>query len=347
MARGGRPPARPPGQPGRLELSAEAPHVHEHGAGEPWVMLHGFTQSGACFDELCELMAVRGIAPDLPGHGPRPVERTTLAEAVTEVACLLRSMEHPVPLLGYSQGGRVALHVALAYPELVRRLVIISASPGLSEPAERSARAVLDEERAQRLLSEGLEVFLERWAALPMFEGLKSRDEAWRIQDRARRRTHTAEGLAAALRGLGLGQQDDLLPRLSELPMPTLFVAGADDPAKGEEDKESFLLDSIEKALRQRPKEAFTLLLSHRPAGFTPAQKFGVDLTLAGDTHGYQLGIFGQSLIQPLFGEEFPRGHYQRGESQLYTSTGLGHWFPFRLGCDREAALIILRKGER
>ena len=125
----------------------------------------------------------------------------------------------------------------------------------------------------------------------------------------------------------------------------TLFVAGADDPAKTEADKETFLLASVEKALKQRPKDAFTLLLCHRPAGFNAAQELGVDLTLAGDTHGYQLGIFGLSPMQYLFGEEFPRGHYQRGTSQLYTSTGLGHWFPFRLGCDREAALIVLRKG--
>ena len=194
-------------------------------------MLHGFTQTGACFDELSELMGIQGIAPDLPGHRPNSVEATSLTEAADEVASLLRSMDPPVPLLGYSQGGRIALHVALAYPELVSKLVVISASPGLSDPTERADRARLDEERAQRLLSEGVESFLERWAALPMFKGLKSRDAAWLAQDQERRRTHTAQGLATALRGLGLGQQEDLLPRLNELPMPALFIAGTADSA--------------------------------------------------------------------------------------------------------------------
>ncbi len=125
-----------------------------------------------------------------------------------------------------------------------------------------------------------------------------------------------------------------------------LFVAGADDPARTEAEKEPFLRTSIEQALSGRPNAAFTLLLSHRPAGFDIAQEMGVELTLAGDTHGYQLGIGGQSALHPLFGEEYPRGHYTRGTSHLYTSTGLGHWFPYRLGCDREAALLTLRRGK-
>lgn len=204
--------------------------VHEHGQGEPWVMLHGFTQTGACFDELCEQVGVRGLAPDLPGHGADPGTRVTLDAATAEVAGLLTSLGRPTPLLGYSQGGRVALHVALAHPELVSLLVIVSASPGLSDPEERAARAQVEEERAQALLSDGVDSFLDHWSSLPMFDGLKERGTTWLLRDRARRQVHTASGLAAAVRGLGLSQQDDLLPRLSELQMPALFVAGANDP---------------------------------------------------------------------------------------------------------------------
>jgi 2-succinyl-6-hydroxy-2,4-cyclohexadiene-1-carboxylate synthase len=194
-------------------------------------MLHGFTQTGACFDELSEELGVRGLAPDLPGHGADPGSQVTLEVATAEVAHLLRSLGRPTPLLGYSQGGRVALHVALAHPELVSLLVIVSASPGLSDPEERAQRAQIDEERAQALLSDGVERFLDHWSSLPMFEGLLERGEDWLLRDRARRGVHVASGLAAALRGLGLSQQADLQPRLSELQMPALFVAGTNDPA--------------------------------------------------------------------------------------------------------------------
>ena len=152
--------------------------------------------------------------------------------------------------------------------------------------------------------------------------------------------------------------QDELEPLLASLNMQTLvssgavlsvgeatlFIAGADDPSRTQESKRPFLKTSIETALSRRPRDAFTVLLCHRPAGFDVAQEWNVELTLAGDTHGYQVGLFGESQIHSLFGEEYPRGHYQRGQSQLYTSTGLGHWFPFRLGCDREVAVITLQR---
>jgi len=212
-------------------VTSRVGRIHEHGAGAPWIMLHGFTQTGACFDELCEHMGVRGIAPDLPGHGPEPMVGASLMDAAKGVAEVLRSASCPMPLLGYSQGGRVALHVALEHPELISVLVVISASPGISDPASRSERARRDETRAQELLDGGLEAFLTSWSTLPMFEGLRGRGQRWLERDGARRRVHTAEGLAGALRTLGLGQQEDLLPRLKELQMPCLFVAGADDPA--------------------------------------------------------------------------------------------------------------------
>lgn len=194
------------------------------------MMLHGFSQTGACFDELSEALGVHGLAPDLPGHGPEPGSQVTLEVATAEVAHLLASQAQPTPLLGYSQGGRVALHVALEHPELVSLLVIVSGSPGLSEPQERRARAALEEERAASVLSLGVDAFLDRWVTLPMFQGLEERGEAWRKRDRAQRQVHTASGLAAALRGLGVSRQGDLMPRLRELAMPALFVAGAEDP---------------------------------------------------------------------------------------------------------------------
>ena len=69
-------------------------------------------------------------------------------------------------------GGRVALHVALAYPEVVGRLVLMSATPGIEDPAERQARRTSDEALARRLESEGVEKFVRWWLGQPLFATL-------------------------------------------------------------------------------------------------------------------------------------------------------------------------------
>jgi len=125
----------------------------------------------------------------------------------------------------------------------------------------------------------------------------------------------------------------------------TLFIAGADDPrAQREGNSESFLRRTVSAALQDAPLDAFTVLLTHRPGGFDHAVDLGVALTLAGHTHGMQIGYQGRSLFEPWMPEKYLWGHYQKSKSQLYTSSGVGHWFPFRLGCPPEAPLIILQR---
>lgn len=84
------------------------------------------------------------------------------------------------------------------------------------------------------------------------------------------------------------------------------------------------------------------LLLSHRPEAFDEAARQNVHLTLAGHTHGGQVGIAGRSLLETLRLYPYPWGHYRRGPHHLYTTSGAGHWVPFRLGCPTEALVIEL-----
>lgn len=125
----------------------------------------------------------------------------------------------------------------------------------------------------------------------------------------------------------------------------TLFIAGADDPARiGRFNDPAFLRDSVERSLDAMPSNAFTLLMSHRPEGFDIAARHGVDLTVAGHYHGgIQLGLGGRAIIQDFAPGKYYWGHYRKGASQLYTSGGVGHWFPFRLNCPPEAPVYILR----
>ncbi|PKK83998.1 MAG: hypothetical protein CVT49_06110 [candidate division Zixibacteria bacterium HGW-Zixibacteria-1] len=121
----------------------------------------------------------------------------------------------------------------------------------------------------------------------------------------------------------------------------TLYLAGCDDPVKIHGLNHDFLGDSMEKGLVGRPSGAFTVLMSHRPEGLDPAAEKDIDLVLSGHTHGGQAGINGHSLWS-AFTDRYLWGQYRKNNSQMYLSSGIGHWFPFRLGCPPEAPIIEL-----
>lgn len=123
----------------------------------------------------------------------------------------------------------------------------------------------------------------------------------------------------------------------------SLFLAGVDDPVFHDSDK-SFYDRRIAACAGAAPSGAFRLLLCHRPSGFPAAIRNGFHLTLSGHTHGGQVGLLGRSIFEVLLGMPFLWGAYQRGESRLYTTSGFGHWFPFRLNCPAEAPIIELRR---
>jgi 2-succinyl-6-hydroxy-2,4-cyclohexadiene-1-carboxylate synthase len=124
-------------------------------------------------------------------------------------------------------GGRLGLRLAIDRPELVERLVLLSASPGIASPADRKARLAVDEARVHELERDGVEVFLERWLSQRMFETLPR--AASMIDDRQRR--NTVRGLAHQLRALGQAAHEPMWDRLSGLDMPVLVVSGQWDRA--------------------------------------------------------------------------------------------------------------------
>ncbi len=158
---------------------------------------------------------------DLPGHG----ENASLQASLSETADLLAEAlpEEPFVLGGYSYGGRVALHFALAYPERLKGLVLLGATRGIEDPEERRERRQRDEALADRIESIGADLFLDEWLAQPMFLSLPDdpRERASRSRD--------ARGLANSLRSSGTGTQAWLDPELSTLAVPTLALAGSND----------------------------------------------------------------------------------------------------------------------
>ena len=124
-----------------------------------------------------------------------------------------------------------------------------------------------------------------------------------------------------------------------------LYVGGADDPVRmGQREKNHlFLQKSVGAAFDGAPSEAFHLLMSHRPEGLDVAAEQGIAFTVSGHTHGAQVGFNGRSVLEPWMPQAYLWGHYRKGGSQLYTSAGVGHWFPFRLGCPPEAPVYVLK----
>src|SRR5262249_31126122 len=134
--------------------------VRESGSGPTLLLLHGFADSSRTWDGVWHALGGgrRLLAVDLLGHGtsdgPAP-ERQAVERRAADVAAIIeRVAAGPVDVLGYSLGARVATWLAVAAPELVHRLLLVSPSAGILDPAERAARVRADE-RWARLLESG------------------------------------------------------------------------------------------------------------------------------------------------------------------------------------------------
>lgn len=190
------------------------------------VLLHGFTQTRQSWRRTVLALGAgryRALVPDLPGHG-QAVHRTASFDACTAYVRALAPDRFT--LAGYSMGGRVALHAALQLQPQLDRLVLVGASPGLADPAEREARRAADAALAARIEAIGIEDFAREWGAQPLFAGQPERVAAAAHADRLRNRP---AGLAAALRGLGTGVMEPLWDRLGELTLPVTLVVGERD----------------------------------------------------------------------------------------------------------------------
>ena len=190
------------------------------------VLLHGFTHTGRSWDDVAHALRerYRPLAPDLRGHGSAAGVTPVTLEAV--VSDLDRVAPGRFVLGGYSMGGRIALQYALARPARVRRLVLIGATAGISDPAQRTARVKADEQLAGEIERMPLEAFATRWARTPVLADQPPEIAARVHADRLR---NNPQGLARALRGLGAGALPPVWHRLGELHIPVLLLVGERD----------------------------------------------------------------------------------------------------------------------
>lgn len=211
-------------------------HVERTGSGPPVILLHGFTGDATTMRGLAQRLEsdAEVIVGDLVGHGrscsPVDEEDYSVDAMAAQVAAIgEKSLSLPFHLVGYSMGGRVALTLACRRPELLRSLTLIGASAGLADESERADRRTSDNRLAESIEIDGLETFVDRWMAMPLFSTQSRLGDDFLVAARSQRLRNSAAGLIRSLRAAGTGSMVPLHDDLPRCSVPTVFVVGAED----------------------------------------------------------------------------------------------------------------------
>lgn len=178
-------------------LAAEPMTLHEVVIGSgptPVVFLHGLFGQGKNFgtvatrlqhDATCHLL-------DLPNHGRSSWTETFSLDNQAEVVgdWLAARFDRPVPLIGHSLGGKIAMRLALRRPELVDRLMVVDISPARNVAAAQFVNLVaalrsldLDEVTSRTQADEALkELIPDDVVRRFLLQNLRRRGESWSWQ---------------------------------------------------------------------------------------------------------------------------------------------------------------------
>ena len=192
-------------------------HYEERGSGPPLILSHGVIESSRSFARLAARLAgsFRTIAYDARGRGRSPGSPSSLTQLAEDVAELAGALEldafHHV---GHSMGGRVALEHAVAHPEQVRALALMSArAEAPDEPGRERLREMV---RRARRDGPGAAVGLWIEPSDPLYEEVSGISAA-----------NPLEGTVAALDCLV--RMDSFVARLGEVRAPALVIVGDRD----------------------------------------------------------------------------------------------------------------------
>ena len=239
-------------------------YYETHGTGRPLILIHGGLGSGEMFGPTIPALVAAGyqvIAPDLQGHGrtadiDRPIDVRLMAD---DIAALIRHLGlEQVDVVGYSLGGGVALFLASKHPELVRKVVIVSANARRDAmPSEMLAQ--------QGQMNAAAAEFMKDTPMWELYQRVAPRPEDFgRLLDKI---------------GASMAQDFDFSDVVAGLEVPTLIVAADADMAPPSHYVEMFKL--LDGGLRDggwmgegRPKGGHALAilpgLTHYNLGVSP-----------------------------------------------------------------------------
>jgi 2-succinyl-6-hydroxy-2,4-cyclohexadiene-1-carboxylate synthase len=225
-----------------------SPDSHHQGASPRLVLLHGLLGSAQDWQPLLQALPASlrqlALALNLPGHSPAAGPAVDFAHWPAWLDQQLKT--HQVGdfiLLGYSLGGRLALHYSAtvhaatndavitdtatpADQPRLRGLIVESGHPGLAGIDERRLRARQDARWVRRFWREPLTEVLADWYQQPVFAEL---DAVHRQQLLALRGQQDGRAIARMLAATSLARQPDHRAWLADSALPTLWLSGTRD----------------------------------------------------------------------------------------------------------------------
>ncbi len=191
-------------------------------SNQPLVFLHGFLGSSLDFSPLITSLQEKYfcLALDLPAHGKSPY----CVDTLVAVEKTIDSFQIEPFLIGYSLGGRIALHLSQKTKLPIKGSIILSSHVGLECPIQKKARLKQDLLWAQKLKTLIPQDFLKSWYQQATFSSLQKKPlllEKLLIE----RLFTNKEELALILEEMTLAKQ----PLLNSFSTPTHFLCGEDD----------------------------------------------------------------------------------------------------------------------
>lgn len=206
-------------------------------SGFPLVLLHGFMGNlDAWRPQVQAFSRYRLVLYDLRGHGassaPPDMSCYSISIYTDDLRGLLEHLQiEKAYLLGMDFGGVIALHFALAHPAKTAALILGETIPAFDRPdydpvLRREAQRLIEEEALAR--KRGMEVVAARRWQEAVYANPKLGDDP--VAERAFIRRYTNMDRFGFLGAAKIQRErEDLLPRLHELTMPVLIVAGERD----------------------------------------------------------------------------------------------------------------------
>ena len=132
-------------------------------------------------------------------------------------------------IVGYSFGGRIALSLIQLAPDRFRAATLISAHPGLLDPALRAQRRLADQGWIRMLRERGLPAFVDAWERQPLFRTQSRLQPDVLARQRQRRLSHRPEGLASAIERLGLAEMPSAWDGIEVYRGRLTWIVGGED----------------------------------------------------------------------------------------------------------------------
>lgn len=202
----------------------------EQGSGHPVVLIHGFCETGAMWDDFAQALSsdFRVLCPDLPGFGTSPLSQSQLS--LEEVAVVLEDwleengVENPI-LIGHSLGGYVALAMLELMGSRIKGIGLFHSTAFADDLAKKEMR----NRAIQFLKKHGADKFVTAFVP-PLFS------EVHRIQLLPEIERAIEQAKQSTLKGLlafteAMRDRKDRIDVLQSFQGPKLMIAGTEDAA--------------------------------------------------------------------------------------------------------------------